>query len=40
MLIKPLFSPPSRHFSLPELKHDKLDDAYDEIELLGFPVSL
>ncbi|HPI69226.1 MAG TPA: DNA polymerase III subunit alpha [Bacteroidales bacterium] len=40
MLIKPLFSPPSRHFRLPELKHDNLDDAYDEIELLGFPVSL
>jgi DNA polymerase III alpha subunit len=37
---KPLFSPPVRDFSLPNLKQGKLEDAYDEIELFGFPVSL
>jgi DNA polymerase III alpha subunit len=35
-----LFSPPSKNFALPELEHCRLDDAYDEIELLGFPVSM
>jgi len=35
-----LFSPPSRDFTLPRLEHSSLDDAYDEIELLGFPVSM
>jgi DNA-directed DNA polymerase III PolC len=39
-LMKQLFSPPSRDFSLPDLEHSKLDDTYDEIELLSFPVSL
>lgn len=38
-LIRPLFTQPARDFSLPRLEKDKLDDAYDEIELLGFPVS-
>jgi len=38
--MKPLFSSPVRNFSLPELEQDNLDDAYDEIELLGFPVSM
>lgn len=38
--MKQLFSAPSRQFSLPDLIHDKLDDAYDEIELLNFPVSM
>ena len=40
--IRSLFSQPVRNFSLPEpdLVHDKLDDAYDEIELIGFPVTL
>jgi DNA polymerase III alpha subunit len=38
--IRPLFSPPVRDFSLPKLEQDKLDDAYDEIELFTFPVSL
>lgn len=38
--MKQLFSYPSKQFSLPELEHSKLDDAYDEIELLSFPVSL
>lgn len=35
-----LFSLPSRDFTLPRLEHCCLDDAYDEIELLGFPVSM
>jgi DNA polymerase III alpha subunit len=38
--IRPLFSPPVRNFSLPKLEQGKLEDAYDEIELFGFPVSL
>jgi DNA polymerase-3 subunit alpha len=37
--IRPLFSQPVRSFSLPDLVHGSLDDAYDEIELIGFPVS-
>jgi DNA polymerase III alpha subunit len=37
---RPLFSPPVRSFSLPDLEQGDLEDAYDEIELLGFPVSL
>ena len=39
-LMRPMFSAPVREFSLPDLEHDRLDDAYDEIELLSFPVSL
>jgi DNA polymerase-3 subunit alpha len=38
--MKKLFSSPPHHFSLPDLEHNSLDDAYDEIELIGFPVSL
>ncbi len=38
--IRPLFYPSVRQFCLPELEHNSLDDAYDEIELLGFPVSM
>jgi DNA polymerase III alpha subunit len=38
--IRPLFSSPVKEFALPELEQDKLDDAYDEIELLSFPVSM
>ena len=38
--MKKLFSSPAHHFSLPDLEHNSLDDAYDEIELIGFPVSL
>jgi len=34
-----LFPPSTRPFALPELEHDILRDAYDELELLGFPVS-
>lgn len=35
-----LFSPPVKEFKLPKLTHTPLEDAYDEIELLGFPVSV
>jgi DNA-directed DNA polymerase III PolC len=35
-----LFTQPVRDFILPDLAHSNLDDAYDEIELLGFPVTL
>lgn len=35
-----LFLEKSREFALPELVQTPLEDAYDEIELLGFPVSL
>jgi error-prone DNA polymerase len=35
-----LFSAPAREFTLPELEHKGIEDAYDEIELLGFPVSM
>jgi DNA polymerase-3 subunit alpha len=38
--IRPLFSQPVRNFTLPELVHGSLDDAYDEIELFGFPVTV
>jgi len=38
--IRPLFLQPVRSFTLPDLIHDKLDDAYDEIELIGFPVTI
>lgn len=34
-----LFERKIKEFSLPELYSHELDDAYDEIELLGFPVS-
>ncbi|MGB4291810.1 MAG: DNA polymerase III subunit alpha [Bacteroidales bacterium] len=37
---KPLFFSPAKEYSLPELEYDKLSDAYDEIELIGFPVSV
>jgi DNA-directed DNA polymerase III PolC len=37
---RPLFSSPVRSFSLPDLEQGNIEDAYDEIELLGFPVSL
>lgn len=35
-----LFATPVRSFSLPPLEQDPLEDAYDEMELLGFPVSM
>ncbi len=35
-----LFREPIPRYSLPKLQHNMLEDAYDEIELLGFPVTL
>ena len=37
---RPLFEEARREFVLPELRSDILEDAYDEMELLGFPVSM
>jgi DNA polymerase-3 subunit alpha len=33
-----LFDTEPKEFPLPELKHNPLEDAFDEIELLGFPL--
>jgi DNA polymerase-3 subunit alpha len=35
-----LFRTPARRFVMPALEHSLIDDAFDEIELLGFPVSM
>ena len=35
-----LFYLPTKKFKLPQLEHNRLEDVYDEIELLGFPVTL
>lgn len=35
-----LFEEKPREFKLPPLVQEKIEDAYDEIELLGFPVSM
>ena len=35
-----LFRPENQHFEFPEFKIDILQNAYDEMELYGFPVSL
>jgi len=35
-----LFKQPVKQFSLPALIHSPLEDAYDEIELIDFPVSM
>jgi DNA polymerase-3 subunit alpha len=35
-----LFSVPARKFELPLLYQSKLEDTYDEIELIGFPVTM
>ncbi len=37
---KALFDQPLQQYTLPELAHIPIEDAYDELELLGFPVSL
>ncbi|MDP4222622.1 MAG: DNA polymerase III subunit alpha [Bacteroidota bacterium] len=37
---RPLFSQPVKNFTLPDLVNGALDDAYDEIELFGFPVTM
>lgn len=38
--MKSLFEEEPRRFSLPRLEQEVIEDAYDEIELLNFPVSL
>ena len=35
-----LFNPEPKKFVMPPFEQSKLEDAYDEIELLGFPVTL
>ena len=35
-----LFQSPVQTFNLPQLERSKLEDAYDEIDVLGFPVSM
>lgn len=35
-----LFIVRSKQFKLPQLEHSNLEDAYDEIELIGFPVTM
>ena len=35
-----LFTTPARRFELPALVHNATEDAFDEIELLGFPVTM
>jgi len=37
---KKLFQSPENKFTLPDLEEDGLENAYDEIELLGFPVTV
>jgi DNA polymerase-3 subunit alpha len=37
---KELFNLPYKKFTLPQFKQDKLSNAFDEIEILGFPVEL
>lgn len=37
---KPMFREPKRKFELPTLNTSKLEDAFDEMELIGFPVTL
>jgi hypothetical protein len=34
-----LFELPRKKFTLPDLERNRLEDAYDEIELFGFPVT-
>ncbi len=38
--MKNLFEPKPKEFRLPPLVQENVEDAYDEIELIGFPVSL
>ncbi|MFC2100548.1 DNA polymerase III subunit alpha [Bacteroidota bacterium] len=35
-----LFQYKSKKFTLPQLEHTSIEDSYDEIELIGFPVTL
>jgi len=38
--LESLFRPSRKNFSLPSFTHESVEDAYDEIELIGFPLSL
>lgn len=40
MVTASVFPVTEKHYHLPELRQHPLEDAFDEIELLGFPVSL
>ncbi len=35
-----IFFSPAKQFKLPQLAYDRTEDAYDEIEYIGFPVSM
>ena len=35
-----LFELPKKNYTLPQLARSKVEDAYDEIELIGFPITL
>lgn len=37
---KPLFIEHRKEFVLPELRHNVIEDGYDEMDLIGFPVSV
>lgn len=37
---KSLFQYPSKTYAVPEVEYSKVEDAYDEIEILGWPVTL
>ena len=37
---KPMFKEHHKEFVLPPLRSDKIEDAYDEMDLIGFPVSI
>ncbi|MDA3912059.1 MAG: DNA polymerase III subunit alpha [Bacteroidales bacterium] len=37
---KSLFEPAPRNYVLPALSHSRLEDAWDEISLIGFPIAL
>ncbi|MFY0688415.1 MAG: DNA polymerase III subunit alpha [Cyclobacteriaceae bacterium] len=34
-----LFDPPVKNYQLPPMEHDDIEDIYDQIELLGFPLT-
>ncbi|MCX6233567.1 MAG: DNA polymerase III subunit alpha [Bacteroidetes bacterium] len=35
-----LFHSPAKNYTLPQLEQTRIEDAYDEIEIIGFPVTL
>lgn len=38
--IESLFKPAVNHYRLPQFTHENVEDAYDEIELIGFPLTM